>query len=236
MADTTSDARDAVELRRAIISTCLRMIELEINQGTAGNVSLRSGDGFLTTPSGVPYDAMRPDQIVAMDLDGRYRGPLPPTTEWRLHRAILAARPDVDVVVHTHAIYSTAIACLRRDLPAVHYYIVAGGGPTVRCAAYATYGTQELAENALVALADRNACLLANHGMLVLGSTLDQTLKRTFDLETVARQYVCASQIGEPVILDDAEVERVRVKLLSYGRPDAIDPELVRIDAEADRS
>jgi len=217
------------ELREAIIRTCRRMVELDINQGTAGNVSVRIGDAFLITPSGVPYDAMTPDQIVTMTVDGRYRGPLPPTTEWRLHRAILERRSDVNVVIHTHAIYSTAVACLRRDLPAVHYYIVAGGGPSVRCAEYATYGTQELAENALAAIGDRSACLLANHGLLVLGTTLDQTFKRTFDIETVARQYVCAKQIGNPVILPDDEVERVRVKLLQYGRPDAVDDELVRI-------
>lgn len=207
-----------LDIRREMIRVCLRMVELGINQGTAGNVSVRRGSRFLVTPSAVPYEEMQPEQIAEMDYDGRFAGPSPPTSEWRFHREIMLRRPDAGAVIHTHSVYSTAVACLRRDLPAVHYYIVAAGGPTVRCAPYATFGTQELAENAVAALVDRNACLLANHGMIVLGADLTEALKRTFDLETVARQYIYASQIGEPFVLADDEVERVRVKMRGYGR------------------
>jgi L-fuculose-phosphate aldolase len=225
-----SSDQPEIEVRREIISVCLRMTELGINQGTSGNVSVRRGRQFLITPSGIAYDEMTPEQIAVMDYAGHYSGPRPPTTEWRFHREIMRRRPDAGAVIHTHSIFSTAIACLRRDIPALHYYVAVGGGPNVRCATYATYGTQELAENALEALIDRKACLLANHGMIVLGATLSETLKRTFDLEMLARQYIYAAQIGEPVILSDDEMERVRLKLYTYGSPQATDPELVRVD------
>ncbi len=229
MANATDfiDARE-LEVRADMIRVCLRMVELGINQGTAGNISVRRGERFLVTPSAIPYEEMRPEQIAEMDYDGHYAGPSPPTSEWRFHREIMRRRPDAGAVIHTHSVYSTAVACLRRDLPAIHYYIVAAGGPTVRCAPYATFGTQELAENAVEALVDRNACLLANHGMIVLGANLAEALKRTFDLELVARQYIYASQIGEPFVIPDDEVERVRVKMLGYGRGQ--DDELARVD------
>jgi L-fuculose-phosphate aldolase len=226
----TSPGRTELEVREEIIRVCLRMVELGINQGTAGNVSVRDGSHFFVTPSGIAYDRMTPDQIAVMDYAGRYWGPHPPTTEWRFHREIMRRRPDAGAVIHTHSIYSTAVACLRRDIPALHYYVAVGGGPTVRCATYATYGTQELAENAIEALAGRTACLLANHGMIVIGTTLSETLKRTFDLEVLARQYIYAAQLGEPIILPDDEIERVRLKLYSYGSPQSSDPELVHVD------
>lgn len=227
----TSDSDDAVAdgvLRARIVRTCLQLAELGINQGTSGNISVRSGAHFLITPSGIAYDAMTAEQIAVMDVDGTYFGPCKPTTEWRLHREVLRARPDARVVIHTHSMFATTVACLRRDIPALHYYVAVAGGPTIRCAGYATYGTQELAENVVAALVQRDACLLANHGLLVVGTTLDQTLRRTFDIETLARQYVYALSIGEPVILDDGEIERVRLKMRTYGTQEADDSELVR--------
>jgi L-fuculose-phosphate aldolase len=218
-------------LRAEIVRTCLRMLELGINQGTSGNVSVRSGDRFLITPSGIPYEKMMPDQIALMDADGKYFGPCKPTTEWRIHRGVMRARSDAGVVIHTHSMFATTIACLRRAIPALHYYVAVGGGPTIRCAEYATYGTQELADNVLTALLERDACLLANHGLVVIGSTLSETLRRTFDIEVLARQYVYALQIGEPCILPDDEVERVRLKMKTYGMQQADDPGLVRLDA-----
>jgi L-fuculose-phosphate aldolase len=215
-------------LRAEIVHTCLRMVELGINQGTSGNVSVRAGERFLITPSGIAYDEMTPEQIAQMDVQGTYWGPCKPTTEWRIHREIMRARPDAGVIIHTHSMFATTIACLRRAIPALHYYVAVGGGPTIRCADYATYGTQELAENALVALAQRDACLLANHGLIVIGKTLGETLRRTFDIEILARQYVYALQIGEPCILPDDEIERVRRKMRTYGTQEADDPELVR--------
>jgi L-fuculose-phosphate aldolase len=218
-------------LREEIVHACRKLVELGINQGTSGNVSVRSGDRFLITPSGIPYDEMTPEQIAVMDRDGKYFGPCKPTTEWRIHRGVLGTRPDVGVVIHAHSMFSTTVACLRRAIPALHYYVAVGGGPTIRCAEYATYGTQELADNVLAALVGRDACLLANHGLLVVGATLGDTLRRTFDVEMLARQYVYALQIGEPCILSDDEIERVRQKMRTYGTQQADDPELTRLDA-----
>jgi L-fuculose-phosphate aldolase len=174
---------------------------------------------------------MTPEQIAVMDVAGNYYGPCVPTTEWRIHREVMRARPASGVVIHTHSVFSTTIACLRREIPALHYYVAVGGGPTIRCAEYATYGTQELADNVLAALAGRDACLLANHGLLVTGETLSETLRRTFDIEILARQYVYALQAGEPVILADDEIERVRLKMRTYGTQAADDPGLVRLTA-----
>jgi L-fuculose-phosphate aldolase len=226
-------ANDPLEapLREEVVRTCRRLVELGMNQGAAGNVSVRLGDGFLATPSGIGWDELEPEQLATVDGPGQYRGPCLPTSEWRLHAAVLRVRPAVGAVIHTHSVYATTIACLRLDLPALHYYIVAGGGATIRCAPYATFGTQALADNVVATLADADACLMANHGLLVVGSTLAQTLRRTVDIETLARQYVYARMIGEPVILPDDEIERVRVKMRTYGTPDARDPDLVRIDA-----
>ncbi len=222
-------------LRIELVRTCLQMVELGINQGTSGNVSVRTGDRFLITPSGIAYDEMTAEQIAVMDFRGRYWGPCKPTTEWRIHSRLLETRPDAAVVIHTHSLFATTVACLRRDIPALHYYVAVGGGPTIRCAEYATYGTQALADNVVAAMAGRDACLMANHGLLAVGATLVQTLRRTFDIEMLARQYVYALQIGEPHILPDAEIERVRHKMRTYGTQAADDPELLRQPGAAPR-
>jgi len=211
----------------------MRMIELGINQGTSGNISVRTGEHFLITPSGIPYEQMAPEQIAVMEMGGAYAGPCKPTTEWRIHRAVMRARPAAGVVIHTHSMFATTVACLRRAIPALHYYVAVGGGPTIPCAQYATYGTQELADSVLAALEGRNACLLANHGLVVVGATLGETLRRTFDIEMLAKQYIYALHAGEPHILSDDEIERVRCKMLTYGTQEADDPELVRVDALA---
>ncbi len=221
-------AFDERGLREEIVRTCLRMIELGINQGTAGNVSVRMNGTFLITPSGIPYDEMSADEIAVMLPAGSYYGPAKPTTEWRIHAEIMRTRPDVGAIIHTHSMFATTIACMRRDIPALHYYVAIAGGPTIRCAPYATYGSRQLAENALVALHERDACLLANHGLIVVGPTLALTLRRTFDIEMLARQYVYALQIGEPQILPDDEIERVKQKMRTYGTQAADDPDLER--------
>ena len=210
---------DEATLRRDIVAQAQAMNALGINQGTSGNISARCGDTMLITPSATPYDAMQPDQIAAMPLDGdgAWRGPLKPSTEWRFHRDILRARPDASAVVHTHATYCTTLAILRREIPAVHYMIAAFGGATIRCAPYALYGTAELAAHALDALEDRNACLLANHGMIVTGPTLAKAMWLAVELETLAKQYCLALQLGTPVILSDAEIAATMRGFASYG-------------------
>ena len=196
------------------------MNALGINQGTSGNISVRCDSQMLITPSATPYETMRPEDLAAMPLDGEggWSGPRKPSTEWRFHRDILRGRPEAGAVVHSHATYCTALAMLRRDIPAVHYMIAAFGGDSVRCAPYATFGTAELAQVALAALAGRNACLLANHGMIVVGPTLTRAMWLAAELETLARQYVTCLQIGEPIELSDREVADAANSFADYGR------------------
>lgn len=220
---------DEASLRHDIVAQARAMNALGVNQGTSGNISARCGDTMLITPSATPYDEMQPDQIAAMLLDaaGEWTGPLKPSTEWRFHRDILRARPEAGAVVHTHATYCTTLAILHREIPAIHYMIAAFGGPTIRCAPYALYGTAELAAHAVRALEDRNACLLANHGMIVIGPTLAKAMWLTVELEALAKQYCLALQLGTPVILSDAEIATTMAGFGSYGQASPTSPPLM---------
>ena len=205
-------------LREEMVSICRRMNSSDINQGTAGNLSVRSGDGFLITPSSMPYDVMTPDDIVEMDFDGTYVGGRP-SSEWRFHRDILRAREDVDVVLHCHSVYATTLACHHKTIPAFHYMTGVAGGTTIRCARYATFGTQALSDVALEALEGRLACLLGQHGQISLGKSLEAALWLAIEVETLSRMYVQALALGEPPVLPDDEMERViaQMKRMSYG-------------------
>jgi len=157
------------EKRQSIIDACHSMNALGINQGTSGNISLRNDSGLLITPTSMPYEAMQPEQIVFMDLDGSFDPVQRPVSEWRFHLDILKARPEINAVVHAHPPYSTILAIMGLEIPPIHYMIACAGGDTVRCAPYATFGTQELSEHAVRALEDRLACLLEHHGMIAVG-------------------------------------------------------------------
>lgn len=207
-------------LRAAIIEKCRWMNAVGLNQGTSGNISARSGNAMLITPSATPFEAMEPEMIVRMPLDdpdGAFEGLSKPSTEWRFHRDILRARPDVGAVVHTHSTFATVLSIAHREIPACHYMVAAFGGPTVRCARYARYGTEDLSRNALAALEGRNGCLLANHGMIAAGSDLEKAMWLAVELETLAKQYYHALVLGDPIILSDAEIEEVRGGFRSYG-------------------
>ncbi|QCI63737.1 class II aldolase/adducin family protein [Phreatobacter stygius] len=211
------------DLRRAIVRLCRAMNASGLNQGTSGNISARYKDVMLITPSATPYDSMKPADIAVMPLgreDGAWSGPLKPSTEWPFHLDIMRARTDVGGIVHTHSTFATILAMARREIPACHYMIAAFGGPTIRCADYATYGTKALSDNALAALADRNGCLLANHGQIAVGASLDKAMWLAVELETIARQYYHSLLIGGPVLLPDDEIERVREGFRSYGLRD----------------
>ena len=205
------------EKRKSIIDACLRMNALGINQGTSGNISLRHEDGMLITPTSTPYETMQPEQIVYMRLDGWHDPAQRPSSEWRFHRDILAARPDMNAVVHAHPTYSTVLAIMGLEIPAVHYMIACAGGDTIRCAPYATFGTQELSEHAVRALEGRLACLLAHHGMIAIGPSLSKAIWLAVEVETLARQYHGCLQIGSPPLLSKDEVEKVRTRLAGYG-------------------
>lgn len=205
-------------LRRQIVATARRMNDIGLNRGTSGNVSARSGRGFLVTPSGLAYEHTRPADIVAMSQKGAARGGLTPSTEWRFHRDIYAARADIGAIVHAHSTFATTVACLRRGIPAFHYMVAVAGGRDIRCARYATFGTQALSNRALAALEGRNACLLANHGMIALGESLAAALTLAVEVEALAEQYWRALQIGTPKALSATEMDTVLEKFKSYGR------------------
>jgi L-fuculose-phosphate aldolase len=204
--------------RTAIVAAARRMNAVGIHQGTSGNVSARIADGFLITPSGVPYDRMAPGDVVQLRSDGSGATPtdVRPSSEWRLHAGIYEARSDVLAIVHAHPISATALACLHREIPPFHYMVAVAGGSTIRCARYATFGTQALADAAVEALTDRLACLLANHGIVACGRTPDGALDLAIEVETLAAQYWHALQVGEPVLLDRQEMARVRERVRDY--------------------
>lgn len=215
------DTRAETGLRQQIVDTTREMERLGINQGTSGNVSARWHDGLLITPSGVPCDALTRERIVWMPLDVREDDPLfeaqRPSSEWRFHRDILRARPDVNAVVHTHSHAATALAIHGRGIPAHHYMVAAAGGNSIRCAPYATFGSQALSDHAIEALRDRQACLLAHHGVIALGRDLARALWLANEVEVLAKQYLLACQLGEPPLLSDAQMEEVIEKFKGYG-------------------
>jgi L-fuculose-phosphate aldolase len=174
--------------------------------------------GFVVTPTGIACDALTPGDMVQVRMDGRPRGRLLPSSEWRIHRDIYRSRPEVGAVVHTHSPFATALACLRRPIPAFHYMVAKTGGAELRCARYATYGTEALSKNALAALAGRRACLLANHGALALGADPVAARLLAEEIELLALQFVVARSAGKPAILPVAEMARVGQKFASYGQ------------------
>lgn len=210
--------RDSPDLRQAVIATALGMNALGINRGKSGNVSARIDTGFLITPSGMPYAETTPDDIVAMGLDGSADGQRRPSSEWRFHRDIYASRDEVHAIVHTHSPFATTLACLDRGIPPFHYMVAVAGGADIRCAPYATFGTQQLSDHALHALAGRRACLLAHHGMIAVGASLKAALALAVEVETLAEMYWRALQIGEPANLSSAELDTVLRKFDDYGK------------------
>ncbi|MET9905651.1 class II aldolase/adducin family protein [Streptomyces sp. NPDC006476] len=202
-----------------LVATARRTVADGLVVGTSGNVSARVGDTVLVTPSGVPYDRLAPDDITGVDLDGRQvLGTLVPTSELPMHLAVYRST-GARAVVHTHAVHATAVSTLVPELPTIHYMAAALGGP-VRVAPYATYGTDELAENMLRALADRSACLLQNHGTVAHGASLSQAYDRTAQLEWMCRLWLTASSVPgmSPNLLSLAQVEEVGEKLRGYGQ------------------
>ena len=204
-------------LRGQVLDTARAMNASGINRGTAGNVSARCRDGFLITPSGIPYDLCTPAQLVVMTLGGDVRGEGKPSSEWRFHRDIYAARPEVEAIVHTHSPHATTLACLGKPIPAFHYMVAAAGGEDIRVAEYATFGTQELSDNAIVALEGRRACLLDRHGVIATGSDCRRALALAIEVENLAEMYCKLLAIGEPRVLDSAVMERVVERFRGYG-------------------
>ena len=205
-------------LSQQVIDTCLGMNSQGINQGSAGNVSVRFEDGFLITPSGLAYARLTPEDIVYVAMDGGPEGLLAPSSEWRMHLDIYAARPEAGAIIHTHPTFATSLSCLRKDIPAFHYMVAVAGGTNIRCSNYALFGTQELSDTMLMALKQRRACLLGTHGMICFHDDLDNALWLAVEVETLAKQYWHVCQAGEPVLLSDAQMAAVLEKFKHYGK------------------
>jgi L-fuculose-phosphate aldolase len=206
------------ELRADLIATARALQPAGLNKGTSGNVSVRDGDGFLITPTGLAYDTLAPEDIPSMALDGSWAGARKPSSEWRFHRDLYATRPEIGAVVHAHSPFAVSLACLRRDIPPFHYMIARFGGDTIRCADYAIFGSQELSTAAMRAMDGRRGCLLANHGLLVAGRDLAEALALAVELEELCEQYWRACQIGAPVLLTAAEMRAVLEQFKGYGQ------------------
>jgi len=216
----TSDS-DELWLRQEIIDTALAMSGEGLSPGTSGNVSARYGGGMLITPTGMTYKDLIPEDIVFIDENGSYsESARKPSSEWRFHLAGYSARESAMAIVHTHSRFATALACVRKPIPAFHYMVAVAGGKDIPLADYATFGTSELADAVASGLKDRKACLMANHGQIACGETLETALDLAREIETLAGQYVAALQIGEPHILDDEEMNRVLERFASYGQQD----------------
>jgi L-fuculose-phosphate aldolase len=213
---------DSIALRQSLVDGCRWMNASGFNHGTSGNLSVRIDTGLLVTPSGVPYDDLAAEDIVSMDMEGRYEHRLSASSEWAIHRDIYLNKPEAMAVVHAHPTYCTALAIQGRAIPAVHYMIAFSGGPVIPCCRYETYGTPELSAAVIEALANRNVCLMKHHGMIAFGPDLRRALWWASEVENLAQQYHLALQLGEPPLLTDDEVAKVALKFKSYGmRPKA---------------
>jgi len=205
--------------RRELLEVARRMSSAGLSHGTSGNLSVRVERGLLITPTGTPYDEMSTEDMVELMFDGHMpHGQRLPSSEWRLHRDIYQRRADANAIIHTHSRFCTTLACLRQSIPAVHYMISVTGSSTVRCAPYATFGSEELSQATVETLGTDNACLMANHGMVAVGASLDAALKVASNVELLAELYLRALQVGQPHVLDDAEMARVIERFRTYGQ------------------
>ena len=205
--------------REQLLKTSQKLVDTGLNKGTSGNASIRVGDGFLVTPSGMAVEEMSPDNMVYMQLDGSFEQSKKPSSEWRFHRDILASRIDINAVIHTHSMFATTLACLHKDIPPFHYMIAVAGGDNIKCAPYALFGSQQLSDNALTALKDRKACLLANHGMIALGNDLEDALAVAVEVENLCEQYWRILQLdANPPLLSETEMREVFQQFKGYGK------------------
>ncbi|OIR12397.1 L-fuculose phosphate aldolase [mine drainage metagenome] len=208
--------------REQLLEVSQQLVNLGLNRGTAGNASVRvdSEDGragFLITPSGLAVSKMTPADMVWMDFSGDAIGALQPSSEWRFHLDILKNKPEMNAVIHTHSMFASTLSTFRCDIPAFHYMIALAGGDSIRCAPYALFGSQQLSDGAVLALQNRKACLLGNHGMIAVGEYLEKALRVTQEVETLCEQYLRALQVGQPYILTAQEMLEVQERFKSYG-------------------
>ncbi len=205
-------------LSRKIIDTCLEMTRLGLNQGTAGNVSVRYQDGMLITPTGTPYEQMTEDSIVYVDKDGKHEEGKLPSSEWQFHLAVYEARPELDAVVHNHALNCAAASILGEPIPAIHYMIACTGTDHIPCVPYATFGTHKLADYVREGIKGSKAILLAHHGLITADKTLDKALSIAHEIEVITEWYLKLLATGKPIpTLPKEEMDVVLEKFKSYG-------------------
>ena len=210
---------EEAELRAELVRVAQALDRAGFFASQSGNVSARWRDGLLITPTGLPYARMRPEAVIELDHFGSRAGALDPSSEWPLHSGIYKARPDAEAIVHTQSPMATALACARIGIPPFHYRIAICGGAGIRCADYATFGSQQLADAAVKALWDRKAALLANHGAVAIGTTLEGARVIATEVENLAAQYLALLQAGiEPATLGEAEMRRIAEKFEGYGK------------------
>ena len=205
-----------LSLRQELIATVRAMNSLGLNQGMSGNLSARYGDRILITPSGMSYDQCRAGDIVRMDMDGVVEGQGRPSSEWRLHLDIYAARQEAGAILHAHSPWCTTLACMDREIPAFHYMVAVAGGDSIRCAPYAVFGSRELSRHVQLALHERSACLMSHHGMICFADSPAKTLDLAVEVENLARVFCQVLQIGEPSLLDKSQMHTVLLKFSDY--------------------
>lgn len=211
-------------IRESIVLGCRELARRGLTYGKSGNISVRRDErSFFVSPTGMAYESLIDEDIPLVDLEGRWFGRRRPSSEWRFHRDILTARGEIGAIVHTHSPKATALACTGRGIPAFHYMVAAAGGADIRCAPYHTFGSQELSAAAVEALTDRFACLLANHGVIALGTDLNGALSLAGEVEDLAGKYCTALALGEIRILGALEMGRVIDKFRTYGKQHAVD-------------
>ena len=203
-------------LRDQLLATARAMNSQGLNQGTSGNVSVREGDGFLITPSAIAYERCQPEDLVWVDMEGQAQGRRRPSSEWRMHRDVYRHYPQAGAILHAHSLYCTTLACLERPIPAFHYMVAMAGGDSIRCAPYATFGTQALSDAAVAALKDRSAALLGHHGVICYATDLEHTLALAIEVEALARMYLQALQVSEPPVLSPAAMAEVMERFAGY--------------------
>lgn len=206
------------QLRTELVETCRAMDRTGLTRGTSGNVSVRLRDGFLISPTGIPYDELTPGMVVRMDMDGSSHGAAQPSSEWRIHRDVLSHRPDLAAVVHTHSTHATAVAILGLSIPAIHYGVAAAGGADIRCAPYALFGTQALSDGVQQALKGRRACLMAHHGVVACQKDLKRALNLAVTVEELARLYLLCRGLMDPPVLGADEIDEVLERYKTYGQ------------------
>ncbi len=212
--DSTSEG----QLRQTLADTARAMNQKQLNQGRSGNLSARCSDGMLITASGCHFDTITSDHIVRCDFEGHCADSLKPSSERSFHAAIYRQRPDAGAVIHVHSPWATTLACLRRPIPAFHYMVAVAGGTDIPCVPYATFGTDELARYVAEGVAERDACLMANHGMVALADSPEAALELAVEVEHLARCYCQALPLGEPALLSREAMEAVLERFGSYRR------------------